>query len=122
MKTVLTNKQVAVLTEKIQEVMLTKLNCPDLFTEDIPKKGRRRDKIVLRSSKCSNSGLGNFKYIIAEYRIVITVWLNEGTRTGQFVACPSFHYIHHDGGGNGHSMNFRITGNMDGTGIKIHDN
>jgi len=112
----LTDEQVAVLGEALHKSLQTIITCPDLF-EDVPHFSRRKtEKLTYETEFLNADELGDFKYIIAEYAIGVTVWVQDDL---QIVAYVGFHYIHPLGGKNGHQLDLRIQGNLDGTNLVI---
>jgi hypothetical protein len=110
----LTDEQVINLATWLEGYISVKVSCGKLV--EVQFRGVRNEKTLnFVTGNMSTDNLGDMRFTIADYHIKVRLWILDDGVT--FVAQPSFRYEHHDGGSNGCDMNFRITGNVNGTEI-----
>ena len=107
----LTDEQVNQLIGELEKKLVLDrgIQCRNL-RETFFRGGRKEDKVYARSDTISGKGLGDFRHIIKEYVVDITIWLTEDLTF--FAADPQFFYKHIPCGTNGHGLGFRITGKV----------
>ena len=117
MKEIITDAQVLNIRTKIEaELKNQGVVCGNL-QEDSSKELRIHSLIQFVTDQVSGETLGNFKFVIADYRILVLVWIKNDFK--HFVAQPVIRYRHPDGGRNGHDMNFTILGSVDGSEVSV---
>jgi len=115
----ITDHQVDVLAKALLGLLNTVIDCPCL--QETVNKRRRANRLTYESEYLNTKALGDFAHIISEYCVSVIAWINDANEDGNtpIYVTVAFQYTHPDGGSNGHTLDFRIKGNLDGTDLII---